>query len=193
MSLKIGVLALQGDVAEHINATREAAKNLNLTCSIIQVRTKEDLVGLSALIIPGGESTVFQKLLERENMFEEIKSVPAIFGTCAGAILLSTKIHNKEDGQKTLELMDAEIDRNGYGRQSESFEEKISTSLGQINAVFIRAPRVKSISSTITVLAKRNNEIIAYEQKTGNKYYLATCFHPEMSNLVFHQYFLSKL
>ncbi|MGV8084917.1 MAG: pyridoxal 5'-phosphate synthase glutaminase subunit PdxT [Candidatus Bilamarchaeum sp.] len=193
MPLKIGVLALQGDVSEHIRATKEAAQNMKTDCHIIEVRTKEDLTGLSGIILPGGESTVFQKLLEREGMFEEIKKVPAIFGTCAGAIMLSKIIHNKAENQQTLQLMDIEIDRNGYGRQSESFEDQISTSLGKLNAIFIRAPRIKKVSPVVAILAKRNDETIACEQKIGNKYYLAACFHPELSSNLFHEYFLSAV
>ena len=193
MKLRIGVLALQGDVAEHINATKEAAKELCLDCQIIKVRTKEELLDLNGLIIPGGESTVFQKLLEREGMFEEIKKIPAIFGTCAGAIMLAKIVHNKESDQRTLELMDIEIDRNSYGRQIDSFEEKLQTSLGSINAVFIRAPRILSISSNVRSIAIRNNEVIASEQSVGGNYYLAVCFHPEMTSTLFHKYFISKI
>lgn len=193
MKLRIGVLALQGDVIEHVNTTKEAANELGLDCQIIKVRTKEELLDLNGLIIPGGESTVFQKLLEREGMFEEIKKIPAIFGTCAGAIMLAKIVHNKESDQRTLELMDIEIDRNSYGRQIDSFEEKLQTSLGSINAVFIRAPRILSISSNVRSIAIRNNEVIASEQSVGGNYYLAVCFHPEMTSTLFHKYFISKI
>src|SRR4030095_3714732 len=119
--MKVGVLAFHGDVIEHIDATEAAAKKLSLSCEIVQVRTKKDLEGLRALIIPGGESTNFYKLCLREGMLEDMKKVKNIFGTCAGAIMLAKKIHNIEEGQKTLELMDIEVDRNAYGRQADSF------------------------------------------------------------------------
>ncbi|MFH1520204.1 MAG: pyridoxal 5'-phosphate synthase glutaminase subunit PdxT [Candidatus Micrarchaeota archaeon] len=191
--MKVGILALQGDVIEHIRATNEAAKSLNFSCEIVEVRTKFDFSNLNGLIIPGGESTVLHKLCEREKIFEEIKKIPVIFGTCAGAIFLVKKLNNKESEQKTLELMDVEIDRNGYGRQNESFEHDIETELGQIHAIFIRAPRIKSIGSEVKVLAKLNDEIVACEQRTINNTYLLTCFHPELSTTKFHEYFLKNL
>lgn len=191
-NLRIGILALQGGVIEHVRATKEAVKNLGIKCEIIEVRTKKQLIGLSGIILPGGESTVFQKLCDREQIFDEIKKVPAIFGTCAGAIMLAKKINNKEAEQKTLELMDIEIDRNGYGRQNESFESDIGTEFGLIHAIFIRAPRIKSIGATVKILARSNGEIIACEQHTTNKFYLATCFHPELSTTKFHEYFLKN-
>ncbi|MBI5046492.1 hypothetical protein HZC07_02050 [Candidatus Micrarchaeota archaeon] len=116
--MKIGILALQGDVSEHVFATNQAAKSLNLVCEIVLVRTKQDLDavgGLDGLIIPGGESTVLQKLCEREGIFDRIKKIKNIFGTCAGAIFLAKTVNNKESDQRTLELMDIEIDRNGFG------------------------------------------------------------------------------
>ena len=203
--LKIGVLAFQGSVIEHINATRAAAINLKIAdkCEIIEVRTKQDLETLDALIIPGGESTVFYKLCEREGMLEAMRKVPCIFGTCAGAIFLAKKITGGEEsgGQKTLSLMDIEIDRNAYGRQSESFEKEIITELlaatQTINAVFIRAPKIRSVGNAVNVLAKNGKDILACEQQfTQNKkhyFYLAVCFHPELTTAIFHEHFLKNL
>jgi 5'-phosphate synthase pdxT subunit len=188
--LTIGILALQGGVIEHILAMKAAAESLRMNCNIIEVRSKEGLVGLDGIIIPGGESTVLQKLCERENMFDDLKKTPAIFGTCAGAIMLAKKANNKEAGQRTLELMDIEIDRNGYGRQNESFEQEIRTEFGLINAIFIRAPRIKSVAKGVNVLAENNGEIIACEEKVDGRYYLALCFHPELSSSQFHSHFL---
>ncbi len=192
-SKKIGVLALQGDVIEHINVIKQAAKNLNLDCDIVEVRTKADLAGLDALIVPGGESTVLQKLCERANIFDEIKKIRNIFGTCAGTILLAKNINNREAEQRTLELMDIEVDRNAYGRQAESFEYGISTKLGNIHAIFIRAPKIKNIGKEVKILAKNGNEIIACEQKINGNYYLAATFHPELTTTVFHEYFLRTI
>jgi len=190
---KIGVLAFHGDVAEHIETTRQAAKNLRLDIEVIPVRTKDSLRSLDALIIPGGESTTLHKLCQRENMWEDMKQVKNIFGTCAGAIMLAKTVHNKTPDQETLELMDIEIDRNAYGRQTKSFEENIKTSLGRIHAVFIRAPRIKRIGKKVNLLARIKGEIIACEQKIGNRYYLATCFHPELTSTIFHEYFIKKI
>ncbi len=194
-ALKIGVLALQGGVIEHVAATRAAAKKLTITCDVVEVRTKTDLVGLHGLIIPGGESTTLQKLCERESMFDGMRKVPALFGTCAGAIMLAKKISNTEADQRTLGLMDIEIDRNGYGRQLESFEQQLQTELGPLHAVFIRAPRITSIGAGVHILAKYGSEVVACEQQTqaSKQYLLATCFHPELTCTSFHERFLTHL
>ncbi len=192
MPLRIGVLAFHGDVTEHIRATQGAAENARIACQAVEVRTAGGLAGLAGLIIPGGESTSFYKLCMREGMFEQMKEVPAIFGTCAGAIMLAKRIHNEEQGQMTLGLMDIEVDRNAYGRQSESFEEDISTELGAMRAVFIRAPRIRSVGDSVAVLSRRDGEPIACEQAAGGRYYLATCFHPEFTTTKFHERFLQR-
>lgn len=191
--LTVGVLAFHGDVIEHIQAVGQAANNLNLQVNILPVRTKKVLNNLDALIIPGGESTTLYKLCAREGMLKQLKKIKNIFGTCAGAIMLAKIIRSKMLGQKTLELMDIEIDRNAYGRQTESFEKDIKTSLGNINAVFIRAPKIKSIDKNINILAKNGQDIIACEEKIGDKFYLAACFHPELTTTKFHEYFLENV
>ena len=192
-SRKIGVLAFHGDVIEHIEVTQRAAKNLHIDIEVVSVRTKESLQNLDALIIPGGESTTLHKLCEREGMWEKMKKIKNIFGTCAGAIMLAKVIHHKTLGQKTLELMDIEIDRNAYGRQTESFDKDVKTSLGNIHAVFIRAPRIKRVGKEVKILARNEGETIACEQKIGNYYYLAACFHPELSSTLFHEYCIKKV
>ncbi len=192
-SKKIGVLSFHGDVIEHITATKLAAKNLHLPIEIVSVRTKESLVGLDALIIPGGESTTLYKLCEREGMWEDMKKIRHIFGTCAGAIILAKNVFHKEKDQKTLELMDIEVDRNAYGRQTESFEKDIKTTLGNIHAIFIRAPRIKKVGRSVTILAKDGKEILACEEKKGSSYYLACSFHPELTTPKFHEYFLQRV
>ncbi len=163
------------------------------------MRTKKDLTGLDGLVIPGGESTTLQKLVEREAMFNEVKRVPAIFGTCAGAVLLAKRIADAAPGQKTLALADFDAQRNAYGPQNESFEETIATPLGKIQAVFIRAPKITRVGRDATVLAELNGEPVAIEQKTKelekNRYCLATTFHPELSaarNTPFHERFLKN-
>jgi 5'-phosphate synthase pdxT subunit len=190
--MKVGILAFQGDVSEHIKASSQAARNLNLDCGIVEVRTKESLIGLDGLIIPGGESTTLYKLCEREGMLARMGDVKNIFGTCAGAIMLAKSIHKEEAGQKTLALMDIEMDRNGYGRQMDSFEEDLETKLGRIHAVFIRAPRIISVGGNVSVLAKKGREIVACEQRDEN-YFLATCFHPELTTTIFHERFLKSI
>ncbi len=192
-SMKIGVLAFHGDVIEHKIAAQNAAKQLNIPLMVVEVRTLTDLQSIDGLIIPGGESTTLQKLSEREKIFEAIKGISYIFGTCAGAILLSKVAHHKTSDQKTLELMDIEIDRNAYGRQTDSFETPLKTTLGNVEAVFIRAPRIKRIGKGIKILASLNNEVVACEKDSEKGYYLAACFHPELTTTIFHQYFLKKI
>ena|SRR3989344_1733970 len=191
--MKIGVLAFHGDVIEHVKALEGAAKKLKLDISIVQVLTKKDLESLSGLIIPGGESTTLYKLAQREGMFEGMKKIPAIFGTCAGAILLAREVLHKSEGQKTLELMDINVDRNAYGRQTDSFEEELETNLGRINAVYIRAPKILKAGDNVKILAQKDKEILACEEKVGKNYYLAACFHPELTTTVFHEYFLKSI
>ncbi len=191
--LKIGILAYHGDVEEHLEAAKNAAKKLKQNIEVIPVRIKEDIINLAGLIIPGGESTTLYKLCQREGIFEQIKQVKNIFGTCAGAIMLAKTVDNKTPDQKTLELMDIEIDRNAYGRQNDSFETEIKTELGNIKAVFIRAPRIKSVGKNIKVLAKNQDEVIACEQRINGNYYLALCFHPELTTTIFHEYFIKKI
>lgn len=186
-------MAFHGDVIEHINALSQSAKKLKTQILIIQVRTKKDLEGLSGLIIPGGESTTLYKLCQREEMFEVMKKIPAIFGTCAGAIMLAKKVLHKSKDQETLELMDIEIDRNAYGRQTDSFEEELETGLGRINAVYVRAPKILRIGENVKVLAQKDHEVLACEERIGKKYYLAACFHPELTTTLFHEYFLKQL
>lgn len=190
---RLGVLALHGDVAEHIQATLKAAVRLKLPLEVLPIRVGEDIASLDGLIIPGGESTTLHKLCEREGIFEGIKSIANIFGTCAGAILLANKIYHKTPDQKTLELMDIEIDRNAYGRQTESFEKTVKTVLGEIQAVYIRAPKIRRVGENVRILAKDDGEIIACEQKNEKSYYLATCFHPELNSTLFHEYFLKQI
>lgn len=189
----IGVLAFHGDVIEHIESTKKASKNLHLDLEVVPVRTKKIIHTLDALIIPGGESTTLFKLCQREKMWENIRKIKNIFGTCAGAILLAKTVYHKTSDQKTLRLMSIAIDRNAYGRQTDSFEKDIETSLGNIDAIFIRAPRIKRVGKTVKILARNKREVIACEQRIGNNYYLATCFHPELTSTIFHEYFLKKI
>ena len=189
---RIGVLAFHGDVIEHFQATQAAAKKLGFAIEVIEVRTKDQLDQLDGLILPGGESTTLFKLCQQAGMWAKMKQSPAIFGTCAGAIMLAKKILHKEAGQETLVLMDITIDRNAYGRQTDSFEKEIETELGPMEAIFIRAPRIKSVGEHVSVLAKNDGEIIACGQRAGRKFYLAACFHPELTTTKFHEYFLQQ-
>ncbi|HIH23302.1 TPA: pyridoxal 5'-phosphate synthase glutaminase subunit PdxT [Candidatus Micrarchaeota archaeon] len=201
--MKIGVLSFQGSVSEHFSTTINAAQAIGLVdCEVVAVKKKKDLSGIDALIIPGGESTVLSRLITRENCWDEIRAIPNIFGTCAGAILLAKKISGQEEsGQSSLELMDIEVDRNAYGSQTESFEETLSARFGKhqdsgfktLNAVFIRAPKIKKIGTGCEVLATRaNGEIVAVSERICSNFYLTTTFHPELSTTLFHEYFIKS-
>ncbi len=107
--------------------------------------------------------------------------------------MLAKQVFHKTPDQKKLELMDIEIDRNAYGRQTESFKNDVKTNLGDIHAVFIRAPKIISVGKEVKILAKNNSEIIACEQKINKNYYLAACFHPELTSPIFHEYFIKKI
>jgi len=189
--MKIGVLALQGDFAEH----KVILKNLNV--EPVEVRLPRDLEGLSGLIIPGGESTTIGKLAVAYDLMDPIrdfaKSKP-IWGTCAGAIFLSK---NAKKEQPLLELMNIVVERNAFGAQVDSFEadldieevKKASGDPAPFHAVFIRAPIIESVSGSARVLAKiSDGRIVAAIEG----HLLATSFHPELTNDVrFHQYFVS--
>jgi 5'-phosphate synthase pdxT subunit len=190
--MKIGILALQGDFAEHCAVLER------LGVETYQVRLPEHLCGLDGLIIPGGESTTIGKLAVAYHLIEPIRNfaaLHAIWGTCAGAILLS-KDANRQ--QPLLELMDITVARNAFGRQVESFEIDLDVSVlnaldpnspHPFHAVFIRAPLFESVQgSAIPLATLPDGRIVAAQQ--GNL--LATAFHPELTpDNRFHRYFLS--
>ena len=177
----IGVLAVQGDFREHLDALRAVGAEGR------EVRLPADLDGLSGLILPGGESTAMRTLVHRWNLVAPIKSLAAagapILGTCAGAILLATKI---DDGDEpVLSLLDMSVRRNAFGRQLESFETPLSMQglgangrAGTLQAVFIRAPQITGVGSSARVVATlADGRVVAAAQ--GN--ILGIAFHPEIS------------
>lgn len=184
-AVQIGVLDIQGSVEEHIAAL------IKLGFSPIAVKTKEDLDKVDGLIIPGGESTTIGKLLSLYGLDQEImrRANPAtkasgtrplaIWGTCAGAILIAKKVTSRPP--QNIPLMDIEIERNAYGRQLDSFEAEIlapEVSPNPIPAVFIRAPQIKKASPKAKVLAQYGGEPVMVRQGA----FLATTFHPELTN-----------
>lgn len=184
---KIGVLALQGAFEAH------AARLRALGAETVLVRTPEQLTGLDGLIIPGGESTTFLKHLERDGFFNAlqqfVRATPT-FGTCAGAILLATRVRNPE--QRSLAAMDIAVDRNAYGRQNESHILETETTLpgGALEMVYIRAPRIAEAGQEVTVLAERDGLPTLVRQG----HLLAATFHPELSSdSRVHQYFLGMV
>lgn len=190
--MKIGILALQGDFAEH-SAVLE-----HLGVESCQVRLPDHLEALDGLIIPGGESTTIGKLAEAYDLIQPIRDFAAqhaIWGTCAGAILLSKDARRQ---QPLLELMDITVERNAFGRQVESFEIDLEVPVlveldpqnpEPFHAVFIRAPLIESIQGSANSLASLpDGRIVAALQGK----LLATAFHPELTpDNRFHRYFLS--
>jgi len=171
----IGVLALQGDYESHARALEQVNAQPQM------VRTAAQLEQVDGLIIPGGESTTFLKLLEREGLFDPLeKFVRArpTFGTCAGCILLAKRVTHPE--QESLGVLDATVERNAYGRQIDSQIVTEETSLpgGPLEMVFIRAPRLTDVGSRVDVLASRDGFPVLVRQKN----ILAATFHPELSN-----------
>ena len=194
--LKLGVLALQGAVSEHIEVLEKAMKRLKFKGEVIKVRKKDDLKGISGLVIPGGESTTINKLMLKTEIQEEIlklakKGLP-ILGTCAGAILLAKKGDEQVEKTKTilLDLMEMKVLRNAYGRQVNSFEVEVKIpAIGQkfFKAVFIRAPIIEKVWGKTLIWAQYQKEIIG--ARKGN--ILALTFHPELTNnLRIHEYFI---
>ncbi len=181
--ITVGVLALQGDFDAHRRRLEE------LGAKVILVRKADQLDDIDALVIPGGESTTFLKLLSDEFLakLQKFVRLKPTFGTCAGAILLSNEVQNPP--QQSLGVLDAAIERNAYGRQIDSSIREVSTSLpgGPLEAVFIRAPRFGRIGKNVEVLVRDGDTPIMLRQ--GNV--LAATFHPELStDPRIHKFFL---
>ncbi len=185
--ISAGVLALQGDVAEHLRALRDAGAE-----SVREVRRPQDLEGLDCLVMPGGESTTIGKLMWDYHLDEAITDQVAagmgVFGTCAGLILLATEIADSD--QLRLGLLPVCVRRNAYGRQVDSFEAQLTAPAidpQPLPAVFIRAPRIESIDPRVEVLACFGNHAVLC--RYGR--ILAASFHPELTpDRRLHRYFL---
>lgn len=189
--MKIGVLALQGDFAEHISMLKK------IDVDTAEVRLPKHLDGLDGLIMPGGESTTIGKLAEAYGLMEPLREFGksrAIWGTCAGAIFLSKDIGRD---QPLLGLMNIKVRRNAFGRQVDSFETdlvidnliKATGTQHPYHAVFIRAPIIESVSGNVKVLAALEDGRIVAAQEGR---WLATSFHPELtSDTRFHEFFIS--
>ena len=187
MAGKVGVLALQGDFAEHVKSLE------TIGAEPTEVRLPEDLADVDALIIPGGESTTIARLMDVFGLANAIKGrvrdgMPT-WGTCAGMIVLAKSL--VEDRPEPLGLMDIRVQRNAYGRQIDSFETEIPVpALGEdsFRAVFIRAPAIEEIGPGVEPLARlEDGRVVAARE--GNL--LVTAFHPELtSDTRFHAYFL---
>ncbi|MFD0621120.1 pyridoxal 5'-phosphate synthase glutaminase subunit PdxT [Paenibacillus sp. GCM10027629] len=186
--MKVGVLALQGAVAEHIRSIEQAG------ATGVIVKRVEQLDELDGLIIPGGESTTIGKLMRKYDFIDAVRSFSEqgkpIFGTCAGLIVLAKRIEGQDEAH--LELMDMTVARNAFGRQRESFETDLPVQGidEPIRAVFIRAPLITQVGPEVDVLSTFNGEIVTARQG----HLLAASYHPELTDDVrLHEYFLGMI
>ena len=174
----IGVLALQGAFRAHETRLAE------LGVATRDVRRPADLATVDALVMPGGESTTMSNLLTSSGLFDEIKArlsdgMP-VFGTCAGMILLASEIHDGRPDQRTFGALDITVQRNGYGRQRDSFETELDVDGFDVpfHGVFIRAPRVESVGPAVEVLATHQDDAVLVRQGRV----MAAAFHPELTS-----------
>ena len=189
--MKVGVLALQGDVREHISSL--------IACGVdpITVRRASELDQVDALVLPGGESTTIAQLAEVFGIYSQIKNRIAvgmpIYGSCAGMILLADEILDAKQGQKSFGGLDITVRRNAFGRQVDSFESDIPFADGSsdlIRAVFIRAPWVERVGEGVEVLATVDTHPVAVRSRT----LFATSFHPELTaDHRIHRYFIEEV
>ena len=189
--MKVGVLALQGDVREHLSSL--------IACGVepISVRRPSEIDQIEALVLPGGESTTIAQLSEVFGIYGQLKQriqegMP-VYGSCAGMILLANEILDSKVGQKTFGGLNITVRRNAFGRQVDSFESDISFNDGLsdlVRAVFIRAPWVESVGDGVEVLASVGNHPVAVRSKS----LLATSFHPELTgDHRIHRYFIEEV
>jgi len=198
--LNIGVLAVQGDVAENVRTTEDALKELDESGTVQTVKTPDQIAKLDGLIIPGGESTMIGQLSlvngSLKQVKEKIESGMPVFGICAGLILLSKKAKDRVVGnmdQPLLELLDVQVERNSFGRQRDSFEAEISMdslNIPKFTGIFIRAPSISEAENNVEIVSKFNEKIVAVKQQN----ILATAFHPELTtDSSLHKYFVNMI
>lgn len=183
----VGVLALQGDYAAHKASLLEAG------AEVAEVRSGEDLAAVQAMVIPGGESTVMASLMERFGFLEEFRnrilSGMPVFGTCAGLILLAARV--EKWNRPSLAVLDIDLKRNAYGTQVDSFRTPLETKIpgiSEIEAVFIRAPKILSCGPGVEVLASHQGDPVLVRQGS----ILGASFHPELvPGALVHRWFLA--
>jgi 5'-phosphate synthase pdxT subunit len=194
--VKIGVLALQGDVREHIQSLSDCGVDA------LAVKTKQEIESISALVIPGGESTTISKLARSFDLFDVIKDrirngMPT-YGSCAGMILLANKVEDAIDGQESFGGINMVVRRNAFGRQVDSFETDLKfkgITEPKVRAVFIRAPWVETVGSEVEVLAVITDSFgVNHPVAVRQANLLATSFHPELTgdNRV-HRFFVENI
>ena len=185
---RIGVLALQGDVREHVEILKK------LSVEPVEVRTVEDLVGLAGLIVPGGESTTIGKIMVESGLLDGIRSFfykgGPVWGTCAGMVLAASATTGPR--QPLLGLMNALVERNGFGRQVHSFEKELEIEGFEkpFVGVFIRAPFFEDVGPGVEVMGEVDGRVVAARGEN----ILVTAFHPELTDdKRFHEYFLREV
>jgi 5'-phosphate synthase pdxT subunit len=185
---RIGVLALQGDVREHVEILRK------LGVEPVEVRTIEDLEGLAGLIVPGGESTTMGKIMTESGLLDGIRSFfykgGPVWGTCAGMVLAASATTGPR--QPLLGLMNALVERNGFGRQVHSFEKELEIEGFEepFVGVFIRAPFFEDVGPGVEVMGEVDGRVVAAKGEN----ILVTAFHPELTDdKRFHEYFLREV
>ena len=194
--MKIGVLALQGDVREHIQSLSDCGVDA------LAVKTKQEIESISALVIPGGESTTISKLARSFDLFnvvkDRIRNGMPTYGSCAGMILLANKVEDAIDGQESFGGINMVVRRNAFGRQVDSFETDLKfkgITEPKVRAVFIRAPWVESVGSEVEVLAEITDSFgVNHPVAVRQANLLATSFHPELTgdNRV-HRFFVENI
>ncbi len=194
-SLRIGVIAIQGDVSEHLSAVEKAGKHAGIPVQVAAVRREKELKDVSGIILPGGESTTISKLLVRFGLSDAIKDMvnagTPIMGTCAGAVLLASRGDKEVEktGTELLELMPYGVMRNSFGRQKDSFEADLDIAGLDypFHAVFIRAPLITDVWGDVEVLARFRGDIVMVKYENR----LALSFHPELTgDTRIHEMFL---
>ncbi len=189
----VGVLALQGDVREHVSALN------NLGVSSALVRVPADLVGLEALIMPGGESTAIAHLLKTSGLKDPLANALSdglfVLATCAGLILMASNVSDGRSDQWSYSALDVSVRRNGYGRQIASFEAPLDVlGVGEVTGVFIRAPRIESVGTDVDVLATHDHGDGAHPVLVRSERIIGCCFHPELtSDTRIHQLFIDMV
>jgi 5'-phosphate synthase pdxT subunit len=187
--LRVGVLALQGDVREHLQLLTA------LGVESIEVRNAEQLASVDGLILPGGESTTISKLIDifklRDDLLAYISKGKPVYGTCAGMIMLATEVLDEASGQQSLKAMDISVRRNAFGSQLDSFEASIEFAGAPVDVAFIRAPIVERVGENVQILSQLTDGAVVAVREGS---LLATSFHPELTgDSSVHEYFLGMI
>lgn len=195
MSLTVGVLSVQGDVQENVRASRQALADLEIDGTVVPVKTTRAISGVDAMVIPGGESTTIGRLSLAGDVLtslaERIRSGLPTLGICAGLILLSSTVVDRQLGktdQPLLGVLDIRLERNSFGRQRDSFEAALSMEplgIPEFKGVFIRAPSISTVSPEVEAVATIDGRIVAVKKQN----IVGTSFHPELAgDAAVHRY-----